>query len=95
MAFSATLACTAAQGAEKSERLQRIASTHQLRVCIWPDYYGISYRNPKSLQLSGIDIDNARDLAKALDAEPVFVDSSFARLVDDVWADRCGDFGFR
>jgi ABC-type amino acid transport substrate-binding protein len=72
-----------------SSRLQRIESSHQLRVCIWPDYYGISYRNPKSFMLSGIDIDNARDLAKALGAEPVFVDSSFATLVDDVLNDRC------
>lgn len=83
------LASAAAHGAGSSERLRRIESTRQLQVCIWPDYYGISYRNPKSLQLSGIDIDNARNLAQALGAEPVFVDSSFAKLVDDVLADRC------
>lgn len=83
------LASAATHGAGSSDRLRRIESTRQLQVCIWPDYYGISYRNPKSLQLSGIDIDNARDLAQALGAEPVFVDSSFAKLVDDVLADRC------
>ena len=27
----------------------------QLRVCIWPEYYGITFRNPKSGELSGID----------------------------------------
>lgn len=75
--------------AQGSDRLKRIASTQQLRVCIWPDYYGISYRNPKSLQLSGIDIDNAKELAKALGASVEFVDSSFAKLIDDVTGDRC------
>jgi ABC-type amino acid transport substrate-binding protein len=41
------------------ERLSRIQSDKTLRVCVWPDYYGISFRNPKTLQLAGIDIDNA------------------------------------
>ncbi|MDP2096281.1 MAG: ABC transporter substrate-binding protein [Hydrogenophaga sp.] len=75
--------------ADESTRLQRIASSNTLRVCIWPDYYSITYRNPRSLQLSGIDIDNARDLASALGVQVAFVDSSFARLVDDVTSDRC------
>ena len=43
---------------QKSEqpmtRLSRILQSGQLRVCIWPDYYGISSRNPKTLQLSGV-----------------------------------------
>ena len=71
------------------DRLARIESTKTLRVCIWPDYYGISFRNPKSQQLAGIDIDNARDLAKDLGVAVEFVDSSFARLIDDVTSDRC------
>ena len=82
-----TLPAWAAPGG--SDRLKRIESTRELRVCIWPDYYGISYRNPKSLQLTGIDIDNAKELAKALGASVTFVDSSFAKLVDDVTGDRC------
>ena len=70
-------------------RLKQIEASKTLRVCIWPDYYGISYRNPKTQQLVGIDIDNARELAKDLGAEVKFVDSSFAKLVDDVTADKC------
>ena len=46
------------------DRLARVLQTKQLRVCIWPDYYGISYRNPKTLQLAGIDIDLAQELAR-------------------------------
>ncbi len=71
------------------DRLKRVESAKTLRVCIWPDYYGISYRNPKTQQLSGIDIDNAQDLARDLGVAVQFVDSSFARLMDDLEADRC------
>lgn len=66
-----------------------IAASKTLRVCIWPDYFGISYRDPKTRQLSGIDIDMARALAKDLDVTVEFVDSSFASLVADVTERRC------
>ena len=75
--------------ATEPSRLERIASAKELRVCIWPDYYGISYRNPKTQQLEGIDIDLAGALAKDLGATVRFVDSSFARLVDDLTQDKC------
>lgn len=70
-------------------RLQRIAQTGVLRVCIWPDYYGISWRNPKTQQLFGIDIDNARLLARELGVRPQFINSSFASVIDDLLQDRC------
>lgn len=76
-------------GASETDRLTRIETTHSLRVCIWSDYYGISFRNPKTQQLSGIDVDNARDLAKDLGVEVAFVESSFATLIPDIEADRC------
>ena len=71
------------------DRLKQIETSKTLRVCIWPDYYGISYRNPKTQQLTGIDIDNARELAKELGTEVKFIDSSFAKLVEDVTTDKC------
>ncbi|MDR3411874.1 MAG: ABC transporter substrate-binding protein [Formivibrio sp.] len=70
-------------------RLARVQSSKILRVCIWPDYYGITYRNPRTQQLSGIDIDLAQALASDLGVSPVFVDSNFARLIDDIEQDRC------
>lgn len=75
--------------AAQPDRLKQIEASRTLRVCIWPDYYGISYRNPKTQQLSGIDVDNARDLAKELGADVKFIDSSFAKLIEDVAADKC------
>lgn len=73
------------------DRLTRVLQTQQLRVCIWPDYYSITYRNPKTQQLAGIDIDLARELARELGSQlqVEFVDSSFARLIEDVTTDRC------
>jgi ABC-type amino acid transport substrate-binding protein len=72
-----------------ADRLSRILHAKTLRVCVWPDYYGITYRNPKTQQLMGIDVDNARALANVLGVQVEFVDSSFAKLIDDVLADRC------
>lgn len=69
--------------------LDRIAASQAVRVCIWPDYFGISYRDPKTQQLSGIDIDMAKALGRDLGARVEFVDSSFARLIADVSEDRC------
>jgi ABC-type amino acid transport substrate-binding protein len=69
--------------------LDRITAAKVVRVCIWPDYYGITYRNPKTQQLSGIDIDMAEALGKDLGVAVQFVDSSFAKLVEDITQDHC------
>ncbi len=80
----------ATAGAQTSaSRLERITSTKSLKVCVWPDYYGITWRNPKTGQLAGVDIDLARDFARDLGVAVEFVDSSFARLIEDVTQDRC------
>lgn len=72
-----------------ANRLERVLAGKTVRVCIWPDYYSITYRNPKTQQLSGIDIDMATELGKDLGVAVEFVDSSFAKLIDDVTSDRC------
>jgi cyclohexadienyl dehydratase len=73
----------------ENSRLEKVLSSGEIRVCIWPDYYGISYRNPKTRQLSGIDIDMAEALARDLGVRLQFVDSSFARLIEDINEDHC------
>jgi ABC-type amino acid transport substrate-binding protein len=91
LAFSVAFGIThesVAQGTPVNH-LNRIQANHTLRVCIWPDYYGITYRNPRTQLLSGIDIDLANELAKDLGVAVQFVDSSFAKLVDDVTQGRC------
>ncbi|UXH80772.1 ABC transporter substrate-binding protein [Roseateles amylovorans] len=69
--------------------MRRIAARGQLRVCIWPDYYGVTYRHPRDDTLSGIDIDLSAALAKDLGVRLSYVESSFPRLVDDLNAERC------
>ena len=83
-ALAATLPLAAQAG-----RLDDVLAAREVRVCIWPDYYGISYRNPKTLQLSGVDIDMAQGLGRDLGVAVKFVDSSFASLIDDVQQNRC------
>ena len=68
---------------------QRVRDSGELRVCIWPDYYGISLRDPRTGQLSGIDIDLSAAFAADLKVRPRYVDSSFATLVDDLLQERC------
>ena len=83
-------ACLAAPvPALAADRLAAMATAREMRVCVWPDYYGISHRNLKTLALEGIDVDLARELGKDLGLGVKFVDSSFATLIDDVVSERC------
>jgi ABC-type amino acid transport substrate-binding protein len=82
-----SLSCALAQA--QVGHLDRISASQSLRVCIWPDYYGISYRDPRTQQLQGIDVDMAQHLAKDLKVALKFVNSSFATLIDDLIQDRC------
>lgn len=67
----------------------RIRDAGQLRVCIWPEYYGVTFRNPHTRALSGIDIDLSQALASDLGVDLVYIDSTFSTLVDDLLSDRC------
>jgi ABC-type amino acid transport substrate-binding protein len=69
--------------------LDRVLSSGTVRVCIWPDYYGITWRNPRTQQLSGIDIELSAELARDLGVKLHYVDSSFPRLVDDLSGNAC------
>ena len=89
-AVALALACSWGFSAfAESGRLERIQKDKRLRVCVWPDYYGITYRNPKTQQLAGVDVDMANALGKDLGVNVEFVDSAFSRLIDDVTGDRC------
>lgn len=87
--WGAAALASAASPAPEASRLSRIVSSHEVRVCIWPDYFGITYRDPKNQQLSGIDYELAKELGKDLGVRVKFIDSSFATLIDDVLGDRC------
>jgi cyclohexadienyl dehydratase len=69
--------------------LERLRATGVLRVCIWPDYYGVTYRNPRTQQLGGIDIELSAELARDLKLRLEYVESSFPTLIRDVKSERC------
>lgn len=70
-------------------RVEKITSAKKLRVCIWPAYYGITFRNNRDFQLRGIDIDMAKYLADDMKVTVSFIDSSFPSFMDDLDADKC------
>jgi cyclohexadienyl dehydratase len=78
-----------ARAQSTTTRLDKIKASKELRVCIWPEYYSITYRNPKTRQLSGIDIAISKDLGRELGIGIRYVDSSFAQLLESLAQDRC------
>jgi cyclohexadienyl dehydratase len=78
-----------AQAPPTGGHLERIRASGVLRVCIWPDYYSITFRNPKSGELSGIDEVLSAAFAKDLGVKVSYVDSSFPAFIGDLLADRC------
>ncbi len=69
--------------------MERMQAAGVLRVCIWPEYFGVSHRNANSQRLEGIDIELSGELARDLRLRLQHVDSSFVTLVDDLKSDRC------
>lgn len=90
-ALSALAAATvlAVPAAHAGPVQKRVADQSTVRVCIWPDYYGITFRNPRSQQLVGVDIDLSAEFAKDLGAKLHYVETSFAKFVADLTEDRC------
>lgn len=73
----------------ETSRLQKIMESKEIRVCIWPDYYGITFRNPKTRILNGIDVDLSSELAKDLGVRLKYIDSSFPQLIDNLLTNQC------
>jgi cyclohexadienyl dehydratase len=78
-----------AQAQQTQSRLFEVTKSHKLRVCTFTGYYAISYRNPQTSQLEGIDIDLANALAKSLGADLQFVETNFGTFIADVQANKC------
>jgi cyclohexadienyl dehydratase len=89
MTCTAALLAAAAAPVTAGTVSERVKSASSMRVCIWPDYYGISLRHPRTQQLAGIDIDLSAAFAHDLGVALQYVDSSFATLVEDLKSDRC------
>ena len=71
------LASAGAEAQQTQSRLYEVTKSKKLRVCQFPLYYSISFRNPKTGEIEGIDADLAKELAKELDAKLEIVETSF------------------
>jgi cyclohexadienyl dehydratase len=80
---------------QTQSRLFDVPKNHVLRVCTFPGYYAISYRDPATGKLTGIDIDLSQELGKELGAEVQYVETSFGTFIADLQANKCeiGMFG--
>lgn len=91
MAFQPGLA-----GAQQADsRLYEVTKSGTLRVCQYPNYYAISFRNPQTNEIEGIDADLSKELASELGVELEIVESSFGTFIADLQSDKCeiGMFG--
>jgi ABC-type amino acid transport substrate-binding protein len=86
---------TPALAQQTQSRLFEITKNKKLRVCQFPLYYSISFRNPKTGEIEGIDADLSKELAKELGATLEIVESSFGTFIADLQANKCeiGMFG--
>lgn len=91
----ATLLPSFAGAQETESRLYEVTKSGTLRVCQYPNYYAISFRNPETNQIEGIDADLSKELAKELGVELEIVESSFGTFIADLQTDKCeiGMFG--
>ena len=83
------IACLCLGGLARASALEEVRRDGVLRVCIWPDYYGISHRSPRNGSLQGLDVDMSRALSDELGARLVYVETNFASVFDDLEAGRC------
>jgi len=78
-----------ASAQQVNSRLFQVTKSHVLNVCNFDGYYAISYRNPQTGKLEGLDVDLAEALAKSLDAKLQFVETNFNAFIADVQANKC------
>lgn len=66
-----------------TSRLDTVIERKELNICTTGDYRPFSYRPDGANDFVGIDIDLGRSLAKSLDAQAVFVQTTWSDLMSD------------
>lgn len=72
----------------QTSRLDDIRDARVLKVCTTGDYRPFTYKDPKTGEYTGLDVDMARDLAKRLEVKAEFVDTTWKDLMPD-FLDSC------
>lgn len=90
---ASALSASSAMAADESAWAQ-IQSTKKLLTCVVPAYQPYSARDAGGTW-SGFAVEMAKDVAKALRAEPEFIETSFKTVVLDLQSGKChAFFGF-
>jgi cyclohexadienyl dehydratase len=84
-----SIALAAPIAADAGAVAERVRTSGRVRVCIWPDYYGITFRDPRTQQLRGIDIELSAEFAQRIGAKLEYVDTSFPGFIAELAGDRC------
>ena len=89
------LAAIPARAQQTQSHLFEVTKNRVLRVCVFPGYYAIAFRDPATGKLTGIDIDLSQELGRELGAEVKYVETSFGTFIADLQANKCdvGMFG--
>ncbi|MDP9902266.1 substrate-binding periplasmic protein [Variovorax ginsengisoli] len=69
--------------------LDAIRLTGVVKMCIWPAYRGLTFRDPRTGELQGIDIDLSATLASRLGVKVAYVESSLDKVIDQLEALQC------
>lgn len=75
-------------GETQASRLDDIREAGVLKVCTTGDYRPFTYKDPKTGKYTGLDVEMARDLAKRLEVDAEFVDTTWKDLMPD-FLDSC------
>lgn len=73
----------------QSQILESVVQDGVLRVCMWPDYYGISYLNKRTGSLQGVDITLSAELAKDLGVSVDYIETDFRSVLDYLDQGKC------
>jgi len=72
------------QAAQNTDsRLASVSESGKLKVCTTGDYRPFTYLDPESSEWSGIDIAMAKNLAKSLEVEAEFIQTTWKDLMPD------------
>ena len=78
-------------GAQSQSAWNEIQSTKKLQACVVPAYQPYSWKDTSG-NWNGFAVEMARDVAKSLRAEPVFIETSFKTVILDLQSGKCHTF---
>lgn len=83
------VSCLATALSAQAQILASVQSEGTLRVCMWPDYFGISYLNKRTGSLQGVDITLSAELAKDLGVAVQYVETDFRSVLEELETGKC------